>query len=615
MSTSEYTAPERVLVGTDTRIAVWGIDRVYADPMAAITAADAYLASSERTPRSDAAARFVLGTAYAVTGELTLATCHLDEAERIYAIVPDELALAYVTLRRDLIWHQINETDLPIAWFPDAIAVAKRHDDGWLETGLLNDLGLIHLRRGDVAEGVESLFDALGVAERGSDRLQELVIRLNLAAAFMDLHDFELAQIWCQQVLEADVPARAQELRFEALHRLAGCKEHLGASGEALELLRESTALAETLDFSYGIAESSYDVGALQLRLGDREGAAQSFKRAIGRFQQVETPLAEARILMCAWWLERIERSFTSETYQKLVKITESGLVRAYDRAFDLYDALAQSAESLGLFSEALAHMRESRRLSETYWSEIGIKQTRVALKRHQLDAMAREAGREREHREELARALVESQALNAENQHLVELLREQSVVLEQQASEDALTAIGNRRFFNAQLDRALQIAAESQGSISVALADIDNFKEINDRNSHRVGDEVLITVAGILRAVLRQSHVFARYGGEEFAFLFSDVPHDRAVAFAESIRATVETYPWETLAKGLSVTLSIGLASHAGEISESRMLAAADTLLYRAKHGGKNQVQHGFIEDEDEVEARPARAVPEAVS
>jgi diguanylate cyclase (GGDEF)-like protein len=601
MSTPDYVAPERILSPVDRSLATWGIDWTYSDPMGAIAATDAWFARPEpsRAPFENAAAHFIAGTAYAVTGELNTAQTHLDAAETIYSELGNDLGVAYVILRRDLVWHQIEDTDIPIEQFPEALSIARRYADDWLEAGIHNDLGLIDLRKGEFAGGIESLFNALAVAERGGDRLQEFVIRLNLATAFMELHDYEVAHTWCLQCIEADGFARPAELRFDALHRLAVCKEQMGDSVEALRLMRESTTLAETLDFTYGVAEGSYDAGILLYRLDDLAGAADSFRHSIGRFQQVETPISAARIPMCHWWLERIDGNYTLATYRALSQIADSGIVGAYERAFDLHDALARSAEALDMPSQAIAHLRQSRTLAETYWGDIGRRQTRVALKRHQLAAAEREADRERKHREELARALAASQALNAENQHLLERLQEQSIVLEQQASEDALTGIGNRRYFDAQLEQMIQRTDDRRTPTALALADIDNFKEINDRNSHRVGDEVLITVSGILRAVLRQSHVFARYGGEEFAFLFTEITHERAVAITESIRAAVETYPWESLAKGLSVTLSVGLASDTSGTPADQLLATADALLYRAKHSGKNRVEHRVVTEQ----------------
>lgn len=600
MGEREYTAPELALAAVHPTVSYWNLDRVYADPLIAVAAIEAFLASPEHAGdiESSAGAHFVLGAARAVLGELGAAENHLDTAEELYEKAGNELGGAHVTVRRDLIWHQREEFEKPFKAFPAALEIARKYSDGWLETAIHSDLGLINLRLGNVAEGVDSLFAALAIAQAGSDRLQETVIRMNLATAFIELHDFEVAAVWLRQCLASPVTERIDEILYECNQSLAVCEEQLGNPERALELMNEAVDIAARLDFPFGIAESSYDEGQVRFRFGQKDEAISAFRRSMENFAKVETPVALARIAMCEWWLECIANDFTEDTYRALVDIAEQRAVSPYARVFDLYDALAQSAEALGLQREALTHMRESRRLAKEYLAEIANRQAQVALKRHQVATAERVAERERQHREELAKALAAAEALNTENQDLLARLRLQSAILEQQATEDALTGIGNRRYFDTQLDRELSRSREFDRSISVALADIDNFKEINDRNSHRVGDEVLIAVASILRATLRDSDVYARYGGEEFAFIFPEAESEQAKRLAESVRQAIEEYCWENLATGLSVTASIGLITRIGSVTSTQIVSAADSLLYVAKHAGKNQVQHRVVND-----------------
>lgn len=605
MSEIEYTAPELALASAHPSVSAWSIDHVYADPPAAAMAIEAFLQSpeNENHPPTIAGAHFVLGAAYAVMGELNVAEEHLDTAEAIFTEIGDELGLAHVTLRRDLVWHQREEFHHPLATFPALIQVARKHGDGWLEAALLSDLGLINLRMGNPPDGVDSLFAALAIAEQGTDRLQETVIRMNLAGAFIALHDFEVAAVWLSQCIAARKSSRPDGIVFECTQALAECEEQLGHPERALQLLDDALTMAEGLEFPFGMAESSYDQGQTRLRLGRKDDAAIAFKRSIANFQKIDTPISQARIVMCEWWLESIAGEFTEKTYRALVEVAEQGIVAPYIRAFDLHDALSQSAEALGLDREAVFHLRESRRLTKEYWEQIAERQSRVALKRHQLATAERAAEQEREHREELARALDAAEASNDENQRLLAKLRAQSVILEQQATEDALTGIGNRRYFDTHLERELARALQFERPISVSLADIDNFKEINDRNSHRIGDEVLVTVAGILRETLRDSDIFARYGGEEFAFIFPEAESEEASRLAEAVRSAIETHPWSQLASGLSVTLSIGLVTRIGPVNSSQLVSAADSLLYLAKSSGKNQVRHRVVSN-DSVDA-----------
>jgi len=128
---------------------------------------------------------------------------------------------------------------------------------------------------------------------------------------------------------------------------------------------------------------------------------------------------------------------------------------------------------------------------------------------------------------------------------------------------------------------------------LSVMIGDIDFFKKINDRFSHATGDAVLRQVGAILREHTRGSDVVARYGGEEFVIAFPETELDEAAAFCERLRQKIESHPWRDIHADLAVTMSMGLNGDVGLGSVEKMLAAADALLYQAKHAGRNRVLH----------------------
>lgn len=155
----------------------------------------------------------------------------------------------------------------------------------------------------------------------------------------------------------------------------------------------------------------------------------------------------------------------------------------------------------------------------------------------------------------------------------------------------DALTGLHNRRHFDAQCAQFFASAQRYERPFSVMLCDIDHFKSVNDRFSHATGDEVLRRLGEILQQSMRGSDLVARYGGEEFVVAFPETDLVHAREACESLRQHVETYPWHEVHPDLRITISMGLCSDTNLASFDRMLEAADTLLYRAKHGGRNLV------------------------
>lgn len=172
------------------------------------------------------------------------------------------------------------------------------------------------------------------------------------------------------------------------------------------------------------------------------------------------------------------------------------------------------------------------------------------------------------------------------------ETIHAQSELLREQARRDHLTELHNRRYLDEQGRTLYAHTARHQRPMCVMLADLDYFKQINDRYSHAIGDEVLKRVARVLEHNIRSSDIVARYGGEEFAVIFVESTLAQARERCETLRKMIENEPWENLAPGLNVTLSIGLSDNLSLGSHSAMLSDADKQLYRAKERGRNRVE-----------------------
>jgi len=165
---------------------------------------------------------------------------------------------------------------------------------------------------------------------------------------------------------------------------------------------------------------------------------------------------------------------------------------------------------------------------------------------------------------------------------------------LEQLSITDGLTNLNNHRYFQDELCRAFEESARYERPLSLAMADIDFFKKVNDSYGHAVGDEVLKATARMFKESSRTTDLVARYGGEEFAVMMPETDLDAAMTFAEKLRALVESTPVETQAGPLRVTVSVGVATipHPKIHAAKELVVAADNALYGAKHAGRNQVK-----------------------
>jgi len=163
--------------------------------------------------------------------------------------------------------------------------------------------------------------------------------------------------------------------------------------------------------------------------------------------------------------------------------------------------------------------------------------------------------------------------------------------MVERQALVDGLTGLANRRAASDALHAEVARAERLETPLSVVLADLDEFKEVNDVHGHAVGDEVLRVVAEVLRETLRESDVAGRWGGEEFLLLLPGADEEGAAQLAERVRVALAARSIPS-APGLRVTASFGVAEYAGETNSEQLLEAADGALYRAKRAGKDRVE-----------------------
>jgi len=184
-----------------------------------------------------------------------------------------------------------------------------------------------------------------------------------------------------------------------------------------------------------------------------------------------------------------------------------------------------------------------------------------------------------------------ELEKANSEKERLISVLRERSQRLERETQEDALTGVANRRCFTQRLAAEIDVALAVGRPLSVAIADLDHFKVVNDELGHPVGDLALRQCAALMRRSCRHSDLVARIGGEEFALILPGMTRADAIEFCETLRSTVAAHDWQSTHPELAISISIGVAQWDGSAEIDELVHTADARLYTAKRAGRNQV------------------------
>ena len=192
----------------------------------------------------------------------------------------------------------------------------------------------------------------------------------------------------------------------------------------------------------------------------------------------------------------------------------------------------------------------------------------------------------------------VELESKLVDMQTKVTTLEKQSKVFEQRIQEqqakslqDALTKLNNRAAFDEHFAKEIVRCQHNDNTLAIAIADLDDFKRINDTYGHTAGDKTLQVIANTFKKHLENDAFIARYGGEEFVFIFADKDQATIVNLLNTLKLKVAKLPFTFKNNKVSMTLSIGVTHLQTDDNVHIAFERADTALYQAKENGKNQV------------------------
>jgi diguanylate cyclase (GGDEF)-like protein len=249
-------------------------------------------------------------------------------------------------------------------------------------------------------------------------------------------------------------------------------------------------------------------------------------------------------------------------------------VLRAAGRPDEAYDALAEGygLERVVLEQQATRQLALQRAALET-----------AAARRETAALTARNA--------ELHALVEELHDTKAELERRMRQLERLRDRFREQAHQDWLTGLRNRRWLARELPRLVATARRSGEQMALAIFDIDHFKTVNDRFGHDVGDRVLRTFASVLVAGLRESDVVVRTGGEEFAVIMPATTREEAVNAAERVRDALRDSSWPVPDDDLALTVSAGIVTLDERETVRELSALADDRLYAAKAAGRDRI------------------------
>lgn len=266
-----------------------------------------------------------------------------------------------------------------------------------------------------------------------------------------------------------------------------------------------------------------------------------------------------------------------------LQALQESAKAEMRNEQARCHQYLSEIYERRGIFDKALEYYKKFQALRESIAGETALKELAALRVSYQIEAAQRDADIHRLEKEKLETELEQHKRVHA--------------MLEELATRDPLTNLYNRRHFLGLAEREWRRAKRYQHPLCALMLDVDDFKQINDKYGHAVGDSALVAFANVIQSRLRSTELAGRYGGDEFVILLPETQPENGVLVAKRICRSILDYPIQVESDLVTLTPSIGVASVTSENrgrvpSLIELLNCADKALYAAKKFGRGQVQ-----------------------
>jgi diguanylate cyclase (GGDEF)-like protein len=488
-----------------------------------------------------------------------------------------------------------------------ALSLARQAHDVALEAKSLNEIGYLQYSRGAMADALANLQTAYRLSAQIGDqsaRLEALSVIANVYADRQVGQYDRAIEYYKQLLVEYEKHGQPNDLA-DTLFNIGSTSEAKGdfAAGELH--YRRALAMFQKLARPSDIAFTKRALASALMKQGRAADAVRLLDEAVAFYEK--TP--DAAGLASA-------RQFRGMAYRRVGRLTEA--LRELDLARGTYERdknfrfLERNAEETALvyaqlgdyrsaYDAAKRHATIGEELAASRRDELASR-LRVEFETEKKDRENRALARENALRATALREADRSRKLQIAVSALTALLAITMAILfwrqvvntrrmRSMAMTDELTRLPNRRHILAAAEIAFDTAKRNGHKAAVIVLDIDRFKQINDTLGHAAGDAVLRSIAHTCRFELRANDQIGRIGGEEFLVVLHAATGEQAREIAERLRAAVERLDLTSIAPDLRVTISLGVWV-AGDYDSVAAIAAADSMLYRAKESGRNRVE-----------------------
>ncbi len=447
--------------------------------------------------------------------------------------------------------------------------------------GILNNIAVTYDNMGNPDKSQEYFLKSLDLATRIGDREGMALALANLGQQkrtekyFAEARDMLSRAI---NILEKD-PSLSRGTYLYALTELGRVHYEKQEYAEAARLAQQVRKLAK----EYGLARPLFLALELEamadMELRDYDNARNALNQAVSLAERENMELERIDIYRIQADLEKHQGNYPQalqylNTYVELIeKFEEQEDIQQAHAAQALFDSGEKQREIIKLRQEQELQkykLKEQQRNQRWLWGLISLAVLFIGVLILLLQRLNRSRQLIAEKNRALAQAVEKAESL---------------------ARQDHLTRLLNRRGFLELLEYEKQRQKRHRGPITIVLADIDHFKNINDLHGHQCGDKILVSVARHLASAIREEDSLCRWGGEEFLMMLPDTSGEQAMALIKRIVESLKSRHFSCDGETLTLTLTFGATTCMPEDSIDACISSADNALYEGKRQGRDTV------------------------
>ena len=464
-------------------------------------------------------------------------------------------------------YYRLEEIAKVLRYGAEALKLFQVQGDVSKQAQLHDYLGDACIRCSSYHEALEHHLVQLELLKSQGANLAEPY--LGVGRVYRHLDDYKSALTFLREGLDRALQENNETVAGRCLGSIANVYDYMEDRVKALDYHQRAIDIFEAHNDLRRAMIGYGNIGNTHFEIGDIAQALVYYHKALTQLKRTPNLTFEGWILIQIGEALLKTSSAEAERYllDGLTKLTEAGSNEGVEQAHYL---LSKLYELRGDAVKALKHYKTYAEIQIQHLKDHNEKRTLALSIQFEVDHLQQEQEIYHLKNVELARAVEQ---------------------LEELSTRDGLTGLYNRRYLDEHLAKIFIEAQVNSQPLTVLIADIDNFKAVNDNLSHATGDTVLKIVAKLFDDPTWGADIVARYGGEEFVIVFKETSLDKVLHIAEKLRLKIAAYPWREHHPELAITLSMGLCGDPSLGDHERMLAIADDNLYKAKRSGKDKV------------------------